>query len=77
MASKRFLLQEKPQLDDDAAKTDPLNQDMANLPDKALQNKYDKCTHNAHIMYTYSVRESPLQLFPGHNCGTDESASFH
>mmetsp|Transcript_52114 Transcript_52114/g.113635 ORF Transcript_52114/g.113635 Transcript_52114/m.113635 type:complete len:540 (+) Transcript_52114:48-1667(+) len=34
LASKRFLLQEKPQLDDDAAKTDPLNQDMANLPDK-------------------------------------------
>ena len=44
MASKRFLLQEKPQLDDDAAKTDPLNQDMANLPDKALQNKYDMYT---------------------------------
>jgi len=34
LASKRFLLHEKPQLDDDAAKTDPLNQDMANLPYK-------------------------------------------
>mmetsp|Transcript_62843 Transcript_62843/g.150094 ORF Transcript_62843/g.150094 Transcript_62843/m.150094 type:complete len:520 (-) Transcript_62843:24-1583(-) len=34
LASKRFLVHEKPQLDEDAAKTDPLNTNMANLPDK-------------------------------------------
>lgn len=34
LASKRFLLHEKPQLDEDAAKTDPLNRELANLPNK-------------------------------------------
>ena len=42
LASKRFLLHEKPQLDEDAAKTDPLNRELANLPNKDIYTR-DRC----------------------------------
>lgn len=53
LASKRFLLHEKPQLDEDAAKTDPLNRELANLPNKESMPesfKNDTAEANAHTI---------------------------
>ena len=51
MASKRFLLHERPPLDEDAAKTDPLNTNMAELPGKEnMPEAFKNDTDEANIL---------------------------
>ncbi|CAK9031413.1 Uncharacterized protein SCF082_LOCUS19632 [Durusdinium trenchii] len=51
LASKRFLLQEKPPLDEEAAKTDPLNSNMASLPNKEkMPEPFKNDTESGHAL---------------------------